>query len=138
MKIEQINSPLAPKALGNYSHAVVYGDLIFVSGMAARDPKTNQVPGLELDSSGRKIKYDIRQETRGTLENIKRILESAGSSLAHILEVNVYLTDMNDFAEYNEVYSTYFVNNQPARTTVGVAALPGNISIEMRVVAVKL
>src|SRR4051812_21951831 len=87
----------APKPLGNYSHAVSYGELIFVSGIASRHPETNQVPGLKKDSSGHKVGYDIRAETRATLENIRTILNNAGSSMEQVLEVNVYLIDMHDF-----------------------------------------
>ena len=137
MKIELVNCEKAPKALGNYSHAVVHGDLIFVSGIASRNPVTNQVPGLKLDPQGRKVSYDIRAETRATLETIEQILEAAGSGLDRVLEINTYLTDMNDFASYNEVYAEFFPLHRPARTTIGVAALPGNISVEMKAVAVK-
>ncbi len=135
--IELWNCEKAPKALGNYSHAVSYGDLVWVSGIASRDPITNEVPGLKLDANGRKIAYDIRQETRATLEHIRLILEVAGSGLDRVLEINTYLTDMKDFSAYNEIYSQFFPTHRPARTTIGVASLPGNISIEMKAVAVK-
>jgi reactive intermediate/imine deaminase len=137
MKLNPINSPRAPFPLGNYSHAMGYGDLIFVSGIAARDPKTNQVPGLEMDASGKKLKYDIALETKSTLENIRTILEDAGTNLSKVVEVNVYLLDMKDFEAYNRVYAEFFPEHKPARTTVAVAGLPGNIAIEMKVVAVK-
>ncbi len=136
-KIDPIEIPGAPKPLGNYSHAVGYGDLIFVSGIAARDPKTDRIPGLVLAEDGSRKSYDIRAETRATLENIRTILEAAGSSLDRVVEVNVYLLDMKDFGAYNEAYSEYFVSHRPARTTVAVAGLPGKISIEMKVVAAK-
>lgn len=137
MKIESIQDPHAPKPLGNYSHAVRWGDLVIVSGIAARDPKTDQVPGLKLDSAGKEIGYDIRLETKSTLENIGSILEAAGSDFEHVLEVNTYLLDMKDFGAYNEVYAGFFSKHRPARTTIGVASLPGNIAIEMKVIAVK-
>ena len=130
-----IHCPEAPSALGNYSHAVCYQGLIFVSGMAGRNPQTNEIPGLKLDGQGKKIGYDIRAETRATLENISRVLQSAGSGLNRVLEVNVYLLDMNDFAAYNEIYATFFASHKPSRTTIGVAGLPGQIAIEMKVVA---
>lgn len=136
-KMETFVCPDAPHALGAYSHAVAYGDLLFVAGIAARDPITNQVPGLKKDEQGRKISYDITAETRGTLENIKRILEYSGSSFEQVLEVNVYLLDMKDFGAYNAVYADYFPKHKPARTTVGVASLPGDIAIEMKMVAVR-
>lgn len=127
----------APKPLGNYSHAVSVGNLIFVAGIASRDFKTNQIPGLKLDSAGKKIGYDIRQETAATLKNIETILKEVGSSLDHVVEVNTYLLDMGDFEAYNSVYNTVFSKHHPARTTVGVQSLPGFVSIEMKVVAVK-
>ncbi len=135
--IERCEIPGAPKPLGHYSHAVAYGNLIFVSGMASRDFRTNQIPGLKLDAQGNRLAYDIVAETRSTLENLKTVLEGAGSDLDHVLEVNVFLTDMKDFAAYNEVFSVYFSAHRPARTTLGVASLPGNIAIEMKAVAVK-
>ena len=137
MKMEYLNAPEAPKPLGNYSHAIGYGDLIFVSGIASRDWVTDKVPGLVMDENGKKLKYDIRAETQATLENIKKILVSAGSSMEKILDVSVYLLDMKDFAAYNEVYSEYFSQHKPARTTIAAAGLPGNIAIEMKVVAVR-
>ena len=127
----------APKPLGNYSHAVGYGDLIFVSGIASRDFETDQIPGLMKDSGGNKARCDIKAETRATLKNIQHILKEVGSDLEHVLEVNTYLLNMKDFKEYNEVYAEFFSKHRPARTTVGVASLPGDVSIEMKVVAVK-
>ncbi len=135
--IETLNTPKAPKPLGNYSHAVGYRDLIFVSGIASRDFKTDQVPGLKLSPTGERLSYDIRLETKATLENIKTILEEAGSTLENILEVNTYLLDMKDFAAYNEVYAEYFPTHRPARTTVAVSGLPGKIAIEIKVVAIR-
>lgn len=136
-KIAPVFCPNAPQPLGNYSHAVVHGDLIYVSGIASRDFVTNQVPGLVMGGDGKKISYDIRLETKATLENIQKILISAGSDLDHVIEVNTFLLDMKDFAAYNEVFSGYFPSHRPARTTLGVAGLPGNISIEMKVIALK-
>ncbi len=137
MKLELINDKNAPTPLGAYSHAAVYGDLVFTAGIAGRDPKTNGVPGLKLDENGKKIAYDIRAETRSTLLNLQSTLEAAGSDLDHVVEVNTYLLDMKDFGAYNEVYSEFFSKHKPARTTIGVASLPGNISIEIKMVAVR-
>ena len=127
----------APIPLGNYAHAVECGDLIYVSGIASRDFVTDQIPGLEMGEDGIKRHYDIRLETRATLENIKKILISAGSDLEHIIEINSYLLDMKDFKAYNEVFSVFFPTHRPARTTIAVAGLPGNIAIEMKVIASK-
>jgi 2-aminomuconate deaminase len=124
----------APKPLGSYSHAIAYGDFLFLSGIASRDPITNQVPGLKMEE-GKRVSYDIRAETRGTLENIRHILQAAGSGLERILDIQVYLTDMKDFGAYNEVFSDFFSEHKPTRTTVAVLGLPGDIAIEMKVVA---
>jgi 2-aminomuconate deaminase len=137
MKIDLVNAEGVPFALGAYSHAACYGDFVFTAGIAARDAKTNTVPGLKLDADGKKVGYDIRLETRGTLENLRRTLEACGSDLEHVLEVNTYLLDMKDFGGYNEVYTEFFPKHKPARTTVGVASLPGQISIEMKITAVR-
>lgn len=137
MAIETIKAKGAPSALGNYSHAVAYKDLVFVSGIASRDAVTNQVPGLKLGPDGKKLSYDIKAETRGTLENIRTILKAAGSDLDRVLEINVFLLEMKDFAAYNEVFAEFFPDHHPARTTIGVASLPGNIAIEMKAIAVR-
>src|SRR5262249_12499514 len=100
-------------------------------------PKTNEVPGLKLDGSGKRVGYNIKAETKATLENIREILLSSGSDLEHVLEVNTYLTNMADFADYNSVYAEFFPRHRPARTTIGVESLPGQISIEMKVIAAK-
>lgn len=134
-KIEPIYCDGAPKPLGNYAHAVRHGDLIFVSGIASRDFVTDEIPGLVLDEKGNRVRYDIKRETRATLENIDKILRSAGSSLKRVIDVSVYLLDMNDFAAYNEIYAEFFHSHRPARTTVAVSGLPGKIAIEMKVVA---
>jgi 2-aminomuconate deaminase len=136
-RLEKIICPTAPTALGNYSHAVAVGDFVFVSGMAGRDPETNRLPGLVLNDDGSKRSYDIKAETRATLENIRRVLVSAGSSLDKIIEVNTYLLDMKDFEGYNEAYAEVFHTHRPARTTIAVQGLPGKISIEMKVTAIR-
>jgi len=135
--IESFNCPGAPKPLGNYAHAVIHGEMIYLSGIASRNPATNEVPGLRLDVHGNKTGYDIRAETRGTLENIRTILEAAGSGMDRVVEISVYLLEMKDFAAYNEIFAEFFSRHRPARTTIGVNALPGNIAIEMKVTAVK-
>ncbi len=130
-------SSRAPKALGNYTHAMEVNGFLFVCGMGPRDPKTNQVPGLTLGENGEILEYDIRLETIRTLENIKVVLEDAGSDMNHVVEMNVFLRDMKDFQAMNEVYNEYFHSHQPVRTTLGVVALPGPISVEIKAVAVR-
>lgn len=112
----------APRPRGVYSQAIVADGFVFVAGQAAVNPKTNE---LELG--------DIRSETRRTLENIRAILEAAGSSLRDVVRVGVFLADVKDFDAMNEVYRQFFAENPPARTTVG-AQLP-KIKIEIDCVA---
>lgn len=135
--IDTYNLDEAPEPLGSYSHAVGFQDLLFLCGMGPRDPETNDVPGLVLDPEGKKYRYDIEAETRATLENMKLILEAAGSSLSHVLDVSVFLTDMDDFPQMNKIYREYFKNHKPVRTTLGVVSLPGAISVEMKAIAVR-
>ena len=116
----------APKPLGPYSQAVVEGNLIFVAGQGCTNPRTGQ---LELG--------DVRSETRRTFENIRAILDAAGSSLDHVLKCNVYLRDISDFAGMNEVYETFFSAPFPARTTIQAGALPGGIAVEIECIAKK-
>lgn len=114
----------APKPVGPYSQAVVEGDLVFVAGQGCGNPETG---ALELG--------DVRAETRRTLENLKAILEAAGSSLEKVVRTNVYLRDIADFAAMNEVYATYFQAPYPARTTIQAGALPGGIAVEIDCIA---
>lgn len=112
----------APQPRGPYSQAIVSDGLVFVAGQACVNPQTNE---LELG--------DIRSETRQTLQNIRAVLEAAGSSLQDVVRMGVFLADMNDFAAMNEVYQQFFPEDPPARTTVG-AQLP-KIKVEIECVA---
>jgi 2-iminobutanoate/2-iminopropanoate deaminase len=115
-----------PKPVGPYSQAIVEGTFIFVSGQGPINPGTGS---LELG--------DVRAETKRVFENIKAILQAAGSSLDQVMKCNVYLRDINDFAAMNEVYATYFSTPFPARTTIQAAALPGGIGVEIECIAKK-
>ncbi|HMG19148.1 MAG TPA: RidA family protein [Gemmatimonadales bacterium] len=116
----------APKPMGPYSQAIIEGDFIFLSGQGPINPLTGT---LELG--------DVRSETKRTFENLRVILEAAGSSLDHVLKCNVFLRDINDFAAMNEVYATFFAAPFPARTTIQAGALPGGIAVEIECIAKK-
>ncbi len=117
----------APKAIGPYSVANRYADLVFTAGQLGLDPAT-----MELVEGG------IEAETRQALVNIKHVLEAAGSSLELVLKTTVFLRDMGDFTAMNSVYAEYFSDNYPARSTVQVAALPKNGAVEIDTVAILL
>jgi 2-iminobutanoate/2-iminopropanoate deaminase len=116
----------APKPVGPYSQAIIEGDFIFVAGQGPINPATGS---LELG--------DARSETRRVFENLRAILQAAGSSLDHVVKCNVYLRDIKDFAAMNEVYATYFTPPFPARTTIQAGALPGGIAVEIECIARK-
>ena len=132
-----VTSPKAPKPVGAYSHARRAGNLLFLAGIGPRDPATDQVPGNVYDEAGRVIAYDIRAQCHAVFRNVRAVLEEAGAAWEDVVDVTVFLTDVGrDFATYNEVYAEYFAATRPARTTVGVNALPTPIAIELKVIAV--
>jgi 2-iminobutanoate/2-iminopropanoate deaminase len=116
----------APKPRGPYSQAIIEGDFIFVAGQGPINPLT-----------GTRELGDVRSETKRTFENLRAILQAAGSSLDHVVKCNVYLRDINDFAAMNEVYATFFTAPFPARTTIQAGALPGGIAVEIECIARK-
>ncbi|MGZ4809611.1 MAG: RidA family protein, partial [Thermoanaerobaculia bacterium] len=112
------------------------GNLLFLSGIGPRRPVTGEIPGLIRDGAGSVIGHDIEVQTRAVVDNVRAILEEAGSRLENVLDVTVYLTDMDrDFARFNKVYGEYFAAIQPTRTTVGVDSLPTPIAIELKIIA---
>lgn len=113
-----------PKPIGPYSQAVRTNGFLFVSGQVALDPKTGEMVGA-----------DIRPQTERVFENIKGILEAAGSNLHHVVKTTVFLKDMNDFSTMNEVYAKYFTLAPPARSTVQVSRLPKDALVEIEVIA---
>lgn len=136
MHNETINSSKAPEPVGLYPHARRVGGLLFLSGVGPRERGTKVIPGVELDEAGEIISYDIETQCRSVFQNVRYILEVAGSSWANIVDVTVFLTNMKaDFAAYNRIYAEYFSENQPCRTTVEVGSLPTPIAIELKVIA---
>jgi 2-iminobutanoate/2-iminopropanoate deaminase len=122
--IERILVPGAPAPQGPYSPAVRAGDFIFVAGQGAIDPSTNKF------AFG-----DIREETRLTLENIRRILEGCGASMADVVKCSVFLADASDFSKMNEVYAEFFGDNKPARTTVQAVFAEPRMKVEIDCIA---
>lgn len=113
-----------PKAIGPYSQAIRANGFIFVSGQVAFDPVNGQI-----------IEGDVAKQTARVLENLKAIIEAAGSSLDKAVRATVFLKDMNDFAAMNEIYARYFPQNPPARSTVEVARLPRDVRVEIDLIA---
>jgi 2-iminobutanoate/2-iminopropanoate deaminase len=122
--IETIATDRGPKAIGPYSQAVRANGFVFLSGQIPLDPKTQQV-----------VEGDAAAQTERVLENLKAVVEAAGSSIQRVVKTTVFLADLNDFAAMNEVYSRYFVTHPPARSTVEVARLPKNVRVEIDLIA---
>jgi 2-aminomuconate deaminase len=126
----------APKPVGPYPHARRVGNLLFLSGVGPRDPRTNAIVGTVYDTEGRLLSYDIDAQCRAVFANVRAILHASGARWEDLVDVTVYLTDMtHDFAAYNRVYAEYFTTAQPCRTTLGITALPTPIAIELKCVA---
>lgn len=133
---QPITAAQAPKPVGAYPHARRVGDLLFLSGIGPRDPKTNAVPGNVHDADGKLIDYDIAAQCRQAFANVRAVLAAAGARWEDLVDVTVYLTDMaRDFARYNQIYAEHFTTAQPCRTTLGISALPTPIAIELKCVA---
>jgi 2-aminomuconate deaminase len=131
-----LNSEKAPEPVGLYPHARQVGSLLFLSGVGPRERGTKKIPGVELNDAGEILSYDIGTQCRSVFQNVRYILEDAGSSWDKIVDVTVFLTNMKaDFEVYNNIYAEYFAENQPCRTTVEVNRLPTPIAIELKVIA---
>lgn len=131
-----IESSRAPEPVGLYPHARRVGNLLFLSGVGPRRRGTKDIPGVQLDDAGNIAAYDIEAQCRSVFQNVRYILEEAGSSWDKIVDVTVFLTNMqDDFEKYNRIYAEYFSENKPCRTTVEVGSLPTPIAIELKVIA---
>lgn len=119
-----VHTDRAPKPIGPYSQGIKANGNLYLAGQVALDPKTGELTGS-----------DIKQQTERVLENVKGVLEAAGSNLAHVVKTTVYLKDFNDFAAMNEVYARYFTVAPPARATVEVSRLPKDALLEIDVIA---
>ncbi len=119
-----VQTEMAPRAIGPYSQAIQAGGFLFLSGQIPLDPRTGEL-----------VKGDIQQQTRQVLENIRGILESEKLEMEDVVKVTIFLKDVGNFNQVNEVYATYFPSSPPARSTVGVANLPRDVEIEIEVIA---
>ena len=120
-----INTPNAPKPIGPYSQAVMYGNTLYVSGQIPVNPATG------------KFEPEIKAQTTQVMENLKAILTEAGMDFSNVVKASIFISDMNNFAQINEVYGSYFTSDFPARETVQVAKLPLAVDVEISVIAIK-
>ena len=126
----------APEPVGAFPHAKRVGNLLFLSGIGPRVRGTKDIPGVTVDDNGNVVTHDITVQTLSVFNNVRTVLEDAGSAWDRIVDVQVFLTDMkNDFETFNALYAEHFADNQPTRTTVEVNCLPTPIAIELKVIA---
>ena len=121
--MKTLNTSNAPEALGPYSHAVEINGLVYTSG---------QIP---LNVDGEIVSEDVQAQTKQVLENVKAVLEEAGSDLESVVKATIFISNMDDFQQINEVYGSYFSDHQPARSCVEVARLPKNVKVEIEVIS---
>jgi 2-aminomuconate deaminase len=131
-----ILSQHAPEPVGPYPHARRVGNLLFLSGIGPRKRGSRAIPGVTLDAAGDIVDYDLEIQCRAVFENVRAVLEEAGSNWDKLVDVTVFLTNIKrDFDTYNRVYAEFFTKNGPCRTTVEVNCLPTPIAIEMKCIA---
>jgi 2-iminobutanoate/2-iminopropanoate deaminase len=124
MEKDIVSTDQAPAAIGPYSQAVKTNEMVFVSGQIAIDPTTGNI-----------IDGDVQAQTRQVLNNVKAVLEAAGTSLEKVVKTTVYLTDMDNFARVNEVYAEYFTSQPPARACIEISRLPKDVDVEIEAIA---
>ena len=131
-----ISSSKAPEPVGAYPHARRVGQLLFLSGVGPRKRGSKELPGVTLNAEGQIVSYDIATQCHSVFQNVRYVLEEAGSSWDNLVDVTVFLTNMkDDFSTYNELYKEYFKDNQPCRTTLEINCLPTPIAIELKCIA---
>ncbi|KEQ22740.1 MULTISPECIES: RidA family protein [Paenibacillus] len=123
MTLERISTDRAPAAIGPYSQAIKFGNLLFTSG---------QIP---LNPEGQIVEGGIAEQTHQVFRNLKAVLEEAGATFESVIKATVFIKDMNQFAQVNEIYATYFGDHKPARSTVEVARLPKDVFVEIELIA---
>ena len=121
---EIVSTEKAPGAIGPYSQAIKLGNLVFTAGQIPLDPSTDQI-----------VEGDITAQTERVMQSVVAILEEAGSSINNVVKTTCFLTDLANFAAFNEVYARYMGSNRPARSTIQVAALPAGAQVEVEVIA---
>ena len=136
---KSFQSSRAPEPVGAFPHAKRVGNLLFLSGIGPRKRGSKEIPGVTLGSAGHVVGYDIEAQCRAVFENVRLVLEDAGTNWNAIVDVTVFLTNMKkDFPAYNKLYAQYFSGDgkpNPTRTTIEVGALPTPIAIELKVIA---
>ncbi|MGQ0628313.1 MAG: RidA family protein [Phycisphaerales bacterium] len=139
---DALHSTKAAEPVGAYAHARRVGNLLFLAGIGPRQRGSKQIPGVTLDAAGRMTDYDIEAQVRSCFENVRIVLEEAGSRFTNIVDVTVFLTNMKrDFAVYNRLFAEYFPPgpNSPTRTTIEISALPqagdAPIALEVKIIA---
>jgi 2-aminomuconate deaminase len=131
-----IRTDTAPAPVGAYPHARRVGNLLFLSGVGPRRPGDNAIPGNTYDADGRLLDYDIEAQCRQVFANVRAVLEASGATWGDLVDVTVFLTDMQrDFASYNRLYAEHFAGVGACRTTLGISALPTPIAVELKCIA---
>ncbi|MEO6800665.1 MAG: Rid family hydrolase [Rhodanobacter sp.] len=134
-----IRTDTAPAPVGAYPHARRVGDLLFLSGVGPRQPGSNAIPGNVQNADGRLVEYDIEAQCRQVFANVRAVLEASGARWSDLVDVTVFLTDMQrDFSTYNRIYAECFAGVDACRTTVGISSLPTPIAIELKCIAALL
>ena len=135
--MSKFESQNAPEPVGLYPHARQVGNFLFLSGIGPREKGKMEIPGVKLDQNGNILSYDIEAQCHSVFKNVRTVLEDAGSNWDNLVDVTVFLTNMkDDFKTYNQIYTQYFKDNQPCRTTVEISSLPTPIAIELKCISI--